>query len=377
MFCTSSLLAQNTKMPFTIKMEAAPSFNLLNKDVFLKNNINMGKQLGFSFKKGISKHFALGFEAQKRDFDFKSSVLETYKYVIANSKSTSSFSTSTVFNGIINLNYYKYSKSAKNLFEFGIGAGAQRQNLGTNYLEFENPFKLGGKEVLFDAKANTNALIGQMSLQNTFFIGKRIGLTLGLKGQYEPNTFTITNRANPPQIDIEQNFAAFCKTTTIKQTISNPINLMPTVALSIQLGSIATAIGVSKPAKKIEVAKEKVSKKDKEEDKKPSTCFELKWENQPKEGKCFEEEKLNLRLKYKPNGCIFTVHMAPFDDLSKEFEITTITNNALTFSINSNLMKSNIKYVIIVRQYCEGKIINCMNYIKPVERCENVCLDGK
>jgi hypothetical protein len=96
--------------------------------------------------------------------------LETYKYVIANSKTTSAFSTSTIFNGIINLNYYKYNKSAKNLFEFGIGGGAQRQNFGANYLEFENPFKLGGKEVLFDAKANTNALIGQMSIQNTFLL---------------------------------------------------------------------------------------------------------------------------------------------------------------------------------------------------------------
>jgi hypothetical protein len=169
-FCSANLLAQNTKMPLTAKIEAGLSFNLLNEKVFIQNKINVGQQVGLSFKKGISSHFALGFEVQQRSFNFKNSVLETYQFVTANSKSLSAFTDSKIYNGIINLSYYKTSISGKNLFEIGIGGGMQHQNLGTNYLEFDNPFKQGTKEVLFEAKETSISPMAQFSMQNTFFI---------------------------------------------------------------------------------------------------------------------------------------------------------------------------------------------------------------
>lgn len=377
-FCSANLLAQNTKMPLTVKIEAGPSFNLLNEKVFLQNKINAGQQVGLNFKKGISSHFALGFEVQQRSFNFKNSVLETYQFVTNNAKSLSAFTDSKIYNGIVNLSYYKYNKSGKNLFEIGIGGGMQHQNLGTNYLEFDNPFKQGAKEVLFDAKETSISPIAQFSIQNTFFIGKRLGVSVGIKGQYEPNTFTITNRNAPPQIDQAQSFEAFCKTSTVTQTIANPINIIPTVGIVIQLGKVVKTKAVLTeatilPTKKAELFQDDSDKQPKGE------CFELQWENRPKKENCFVEEIIKIRIRgYKPNStCAFEVYLAPYNDLSQQVLVNTITNMALTFEIGSSLIKPNIRYVLIVKKICGGKTIDCLQYFKPIERCNIVCLDGK
>jgi hypothetical protein len=206
-----------------------------------------------------------------------------------------------------------------------------------------------------------------------------VGVSIGIKGQYEPNTFTITNRNAPPQIDQTQSFEAFCKTSTIKQTIGNPINIIPTVGLVIQLGKVIKAnASLSEtfvlPADKAELFQDDSQKQPKGE------CFELKWDNKPKKENCFVEEKLKISINgvSKLNSaCTFQVYLAPFNDLSQQVLVNTITNMGFNFELNSNLIKPNIKYVLIVKQICGGKTIDCLRYLKPIERCNIVCLDGK
>lgn len=359
--------AQRPKMPFQLSPEFSVPFTQLNKDVYPVNSINQSKQYGLGLKFRISKKWAIGLEGQYRNFNLKENIEATYaQYIQSDPNAIRQYSNSSILNGVLSLNRYRYSKKGRSLFEFGIGGGMQQQNIGRSILAFHNPLLLGQLDTLYQNGNNVNSYLGQMSLQHTLFIGKHIGLKLGVKAQYAPNFYKVSYH----KVDnkTSQSFIEACKTVIITQTTSNPITIMPTVGLTYQFG------GRKEPKPK--PVDNTLEPKEEDKNRQSRNCFELIWRNKPENGKCFEGEELKFKINQptsNPPVESYKVYYAPFNNLDELHEIMSLTFPSSSFLIRTNVFNSNTRYVIVVKAIYKNEYNNCLQMVSPIELCTNPC----
>lgn len=229
--------AQHKKMPLQLTPEFGLPFTFLNKDIYSGKPLNIAKQFGGQVQLGIGQHLSIGIDAHYRTFSLKKNIEATYKnYINSDVNFIRSFNPSAIINALLTLNYYRYNKKGNNLFQFGLGGGMQQLNQGKNIMAFHNSYRFGLLDTVFQNDSKTNSVVGQLTLQNTFFLSKRIGLTLALKAQYAPNLYNVNYTKIPSSsTDEKMSFQEFCKTTTITQTTYNPISIIPTIGITLQL----------------------------------------------------------------------------------------------------------------------------------------------
>jgi len=366
-FILCDLSAQRPKMPFQINPEFSIPFTQLNKDIYPVNSINQSKQYGLGLKFRISKKWAIGLEGQYRNFNLKENIEATYaQYIQSDPNAIRQYSNSSILNGVLSLNRYRYSKKGRSLFEFGIGGGMQQQNIGRSILAFHNPLLLGQLDTLYQNGNNVNSYLGQLSLQHTLFIGKHIGLKLGVKFQYAPNFYKVSY--HKVDKNTSQSFIEACKTVIVTQTTSNPFTLVPAVGLTYQFGRRKDP--KPKPVDNTPEPKEE------DNNRQNRNCFELIWRNKPENGKCFEGEALKFKISQptsNPPVESYKVYYAPFNNLDELHEISSLIFPASSFSIPSNIFSTNTRYVIVVKAIYKNEYNNCLQMVNPIELCTNPC----
>jgi hypothetical protein len=364
-FFALPLQAQLKKMPFQISPDVGVPFNLLNKDIYSAKPLNISKQFGGTIQLGISKHIAVSIEGQYRNFSLQKNLEATYNNMLKNDPlAVRSFQVSNIRNGLLGLNYYRYNKKGNSLFEIGVAGGLQQLTQGKNILAFHNPYRLGLLDTVYQNGGKVNSGIGQFTLQNTFYIGKRLGIRVGVKTQYAPALYNVTyNKIPSSKTDEQISFQEFCKTTTITQTAFNPISIIPTVGITIALGG-------STKEKKLKPKKDK-------EDKKPKTgCFTLSWKNQPKKNECFQAGDLNFGISAPSNlsnVIKYEVSIAPVNDLSNPQFLFDLPYPSAYFSIDANTMNPKINYIVIVKMIYLQSGLNCAQSSTTINRCNEPC----
>ena len=362
------------KMPFQINLEGGLPLTPLNSKMYGSQALNKGKEAGLGLKFPLSKNLALGLEGHYREFDVSSLVSSHYQGITqVDPAALFRFKPSQILNGIGSINWYKYSKNGKNLFEVGVGGGLQALAMSQSSLTFSNPLRLGQTDTLYSHSGKSNAVMGQLSLQNTFFITKNIGIRLALKAQYAPNMYRVGYVSTGGKT---MTFEEFCNTTQITQTTANPISFVPTAGITIQLGGkkpkpvVATVPVTARPPKE----------EKKEEEQKQGECFDVKLLTKIENG-CFGGEKFRCQINQRfrernaPRPLRYEVSIAPFNKLTEQELITTIATAGIFEIAASKFRTSTVEYIIILKSVYQDSKYNCLQFIKPIRRCPDACLD--
>ena len=369
--------SQSIKMPLQINTEFAMPYTQLNTGIFGTQALNTSKQLGAGISFPLSKHLAIGLEGQYRQYSLKNAIEQRYQGIESlDQNSFKSFEDSKLMNGLASLKWYSYNKKGNNLFEIGMGGGIQSLNEGRNLITFKNDLRLGKTDTLFSQGGKVSGILGQLTLQNTFFISPKIGIRLGVKAQFAPvmGQLTYLKTTGSPMT-----YQQLCTTTTITQTAANPISFIPSVGITIQLGGgKKPKIPVVAAAPAIIAATTK-PQQDKNEKNQNGQCFELRPQTKIERDKCFGDDAFICNILHAPQmgGATvlrYEVYIAPFNDLTNKQLVQTLTL-AGVFSISASLFDTNKQYVVMVQSFCRDKQYNCLQYIRPIIRCPNACLD--
>jgi hypothetical protein len=372
-----SFVAMGQAPVFQIFPEYGYSFSQLNKTVYSGNTINQSKQIGAGLRLKLFKKISIGFEYQQRAFDLSNNIKETYAPIILNQNSFKEFNTSSNKNLLGGLFFNKASKSRSNLFEIGISGGIQQMNIGESTLSFQNPFQFNQADVLYKTKAQeVKSLMGQISIANTFFIKKFIGIRLSIKGQYAPNLYEVSYRSFPA--NKEFSFEQFCNAQNITQTAYNPISIIPSVGITIPLGfGKPKQDNQPKFEEPIRPKEEPKENKPDESKKKKIDCFTLVWTNPPKDGKCITESKLNFKITMPSTYTTiagYEVYLAPLSDLTAKVMLFNLPYPSSNFSINSATLSLGKEYFVIVKLLFTDTNLNCSQVSDKIIRCDDGCL---
>jgi hypothetical protein len=230
--------AKKFKIPFQIKPSFGIPIQSLNKDIFSSGQFNSGKQVGLELTKKLSNKFSISLEGQFAGYDLKKEIQERYGRFIRND-SFSVFNKSNQFNAILNLNYSTLSKNKKNLFEIGIGGGIQQFKQGANVLTVRNPYQPNTSATVYrNEETSYSAPIGQFTLQNTFFVKPCIGITVGIKAQFnfgQTKTSTIYKKLFDScygQFAYEQ----FFNSANQVSTWHSPVTFIPNIGILFNFG---------------------------------------------------------------------------------------------------------------------------------------------
>jgi hypothetical protein len=378
------ILSINTSHAQSPKLQLFPeygnAFNLLNKKVYSGNSLNSSPQLGGALRVKLGNKISLGLELQKRSFSLDKNILDTYSQIPNQNPfaGTEEKKKSKTINALAGIYFNNTNKRQTNLFEIGLSGGLQKLNLKANTLTFNNPFQLGAVDILYSNKAQKSTKpMAQLSLSNTFFIKKTIGLRFGVKMQYAPNLYETSYK------DISQNlsFQEFCNAATITQTTYNPISIVPTVGLVIPIGFGKSKAVENKPiVKKAEKISEKKEQKKEDNNKRKAKneCFGLKWNNATKNGTCISEDKLKFTISMATgitNIVKYEVYLAPVSDLDNKVLLFNLPYPSTTFNINTLSLELGKEYFVIVKMYYRDENFNCAQVSGPIRRCDKCCLD--
>ena len=355
---TFSSFAQQKKMPLQFLPEIGYAARSVPKDIYSGKPLNFGTHYGLNVRFGVSSKIAVGFEGQYQSFDIKSNIESTYQPMFQfDPTKVGTYNPTTIFNGIANVNYYNYNSKNTNLFEVGLGAGIQHLNQGVNNLEMENPFQIDTKTSVYRDGGKQMGLIGQLNIQNTFYIKPCFGIFVGMKFQYASTKYKVYYKEVPNEVNSIHDYYNFIDTETKVREVSFPITIIPTVGIRWQLRC-----------------------NPRDNTPKDKACFALKWSNQKDEEKCFEGEKLEFKIKASGNTSalsFYEIYLAPYDNLTNQVHIQTLPNTATSFSINSSQLDANKKYDIIVKSVYPNNEGNCLQHIGPITRCADACKDAK
>lgn len=357
------LYAQKTKTPIQFKPEVGLPISFLNKDIYSGKPLNISQQYGLELAYQISNKWAIGLEGQYRSYAIKDNVESTYSRVVQYEQYVlGTYNNSTLINGILNLKYTLSSKKCNNLFEISIGGGIQQLNQKENRLQLGGFNPEVGIMAYQEKPTKSMAPLGQLSLQNTFLIKNKIGISVGIKLQYALTKYEVTYTKLPEQTDNpEQDYLNFIETPPTTETVKNPITIIPTIGISIPIG------------RKLPCNNTNTHNNDK-------TCFNLNWSNKQEGDKCFDEDKLNFEISQAPstsNALAYEVYLAPYNNLSSQRLLFTLQYPTTTFSIASNLLDSDKQYAVIVKSIYQNNEGNCLQYITPIKRCPNACKDTR
>lgn len=353
------LYAQNTKTPIQFKPEFGLPVSFLNKDIYSGKPLNISQQYGLELVYQMNTKWALGLEGQYRSYAIQKNVESTYAPMVKYDQyATGTYNNSTLFNGILNIKYTIFSKNCNNLFEISLGGGFQQLNQKENKLQLGGFNPEVGVMAYQEKPTKSMAPIGQLSLQNTFLIKKKIGISLGVKFQYALTKYEVTYTKLPQPTDNPQlDYETFIETPPTTETVKNPFTIIPTIGISIPIGRKLPCNNTNNNDK---------------------TCFSLNWAN--KTDKCFDGEKLNFEISQAPSKAhvlVYEVYLAPYNDLNSQRLLFTLQYPTTTFSIASNLLDADKQYAVIVKSIYPNNEGNCLQYISPIRRCPNACKDTK
>lgn len=360
------LYAQKGKTPIQFKPEVGIPISFLNKDIYSGKATNISRQYGLELVYQMSNKWALGLEGQYRSYATKDNVESTYSQLEQyDQNATGIYNNSALSNGILNVKYTLSSKKCNNLFEISIGVGVQQLDLKESNLQFSYFISPGLSSMIMayqEKSSKSMAPLGQLSLQNTFLIKKKIGINIGVKLQYALTKYEVTYTKLPELTDNPQeDYLNFIQTPPTTETVKNPITIIPTIGISIPIG------------RKLPCTSENKDNNDK-------TCFNLNWSNKPEGDKCFDKDQLNFAITQTPGATqviAYEVYLAPYNDLNSQRLLFSLPYPSRTFNVASNLLDSDKKYVVIVKSIYQNNEGNCLQYITPIIQCPNACKDTK
>lgn len=349
----SSLSAQQKKMPFQITPEFGIPFMSLTNDIYKGKSLNTGQQYGFGAKYGVSKHFALGLEGQYRTFSIEPNIEEAYRPMFQfDPDRKGTYNSSNILNGILSFNYYRYNKNETNLFQVGLGGGIQQLKQGENTLLFHSPVVPNDLVSVYKDGGTHTAPIAQLSIENTFFINKSIGIHLSIKVQYAPNQYEVTYKPLPTDANSQEIYFIFMESEPVTETVKTPaISFIPSIGITLPFGT---------------------------RDKEPrwKSCFLLDWINQPAGSECFTDEKLDFEISGPNTALRYEVYLASYADLNHPVLLLTLPT-ATVFSISASQLDADKVYDVIVKSIYQNSDRNCLRHIGSIKRCADACKDSK
>ena len=354
--------AQHQKNTIQIIPEFASPIMFLNKDIYSGKPLYFSQQVGVDLKLKLSNKLSLGMEGQLGFSNLKNNIEATYNAFSKNDTAAfKNYNSSTMLNGILNLNYTRYNKSRKNLFEIGIGGGVQQLNQGKNTLALHNPLRINKLDTVYrDLGGKSSSPIFQLTLQNTFYLKPCIGITLGIKTQYTRTASETIYKKMPSNTNVQGAFQQFINSKNITTKEQRSFTFLPTIGISFSIGGC---------------------KPQKTEDKKPSNnCFNLNWENSTRGDSCFKGDTLKFKISLSFNSepiTYYEVYVAPYNDLNNQHLLFTLPYPSSKFYISSMLLDANKEYAVIVKLIFANKDKICMQYIAPIKRCADPCTDCK
>jgi hypothetical protein len=381
---------------FQLTPQAGSSFSLLNKNIFPNKPVLISPLAGLQINKPLGSNFGIGIEAQYSSYNLGSSIEQQYSRFITGS-SIKNFSTSTALNGLLNFSYTfsrkggKGGKGSETIITLGeraankggkggttkgnngirieIGAGVQRLTTAGNTLQVPNPFLGNQLTTVYreNKEVSTNPML-QLSLTKSWEIKPCLFFDVNVKAQY----IRYNNKATYKSVPADTGQAAldffFINNPEKIEATHQPFTFISTVGLRFVLGGCRTP-------------KVKQPKQPKEEPQQPmASCFVLQWKNTVPKDSCFRGDSLQFALTHKnlaPGAIAYEIYIAPVNDLNKEKFLHTIPYPASSFTINPILMDANRDYVVIVKLRNSKKENECIQFIKPIKRCEDCCKDVK
>ena len=353
-----SSMAQESKSSIQLLNQVGLPFTMLNSKVFTEKPIHRGQMVGAELKIRLSKTFSFGLEGQYGTIDIKENVLAKYAIFNQNFGTVPVFSPSTYTNTLLNFYATKYSKSGRNLFEFGLGGGVQFFEQSENTLDITmatiaQPLSV---RVFEQSKRRYSSPMGQLTLQNTFFIKPCLGITLGLKSQLTTNKTQGAYTPLNEQQAVEPNFQALALTEKSKLEDYTQLSLIPTVGIRFNFG----ACRERKPDK-------------------PISCFGLNWTNHSRKDTCFTPDKYTFAINqngFNSSVLNYEVFMAPINDLNTPQLLFTLPYPSTSFFINSTLLESMRKYLVLVKQKDINGNVICVQAIQILKLCPDACRDS-
>lgn len=393
-FLYAAALQTNAQQPLQLTPQAGANISLLNKNIFPNKQLLISPIAGLQINKPVSKNFGIGVEMHYTNYNLSSTIQQQYNRFITGN-SVKNFSATTVINGLLNLSYTvpktggKGGKGGTTVITIGeraatnkggkggkgaggetviyLGAGVQRLTTGGNSLQVPNPFAGNQLTTIYreNEGTSTNPVI-QLGVTKSWYIKPCMAVDVSIKAQYiRYNNKTIYKSV--PKDTGQSALDKFFINNPEKIAVTHqPFTFISTIGLRFKLA------GCRSP---------KTPKQPKDEPQKSfASCFSLQWQNAVAVDSCFRGDSLRFIFPQKnlvPGALAYEIYIAPINDLSNQKLIQTLAYPASRFIINPVILDANKEYAVIVKLLNTDKTKECLQYIKPVKRCEDCCKDVK
>jgi hypothetical protein len=221
--------------PFLVRPGFGIALTSVDKKVFPGQKSLPVLNPSLTLSKGITNKLGLSFTFDYRKFNIMDAALPRYDFIrTVDNNFVQVSGASTLMNGILSVGYHAKSKSGKHLLEVALGGGAQSLKNDNNVLAFNNPYNHGMLDTVFSNGGASTGFVGQIGLHYTYFPFCYIGITLGVRTQYNANYSDVQYSSMKKGEQGSLTYEEYCSRNTTYGSYGKGITILPEVGISIR-----------------------------------------------------------------------------------------------------------------------------------------------